>query len=303
MKNWHDNVFDGLHVGAEEPSLAAGYLAGHDFSAHTRRAIRGDLRKFAGWFCTANQERFTAKRVTVRDLTDFRTHLHRDQRQAVASVNRCLVMVRRWFDWLVEKNHLTVNPAKLVKELRRQPLAPSGLDGASVRRLLREIELRQDIRAGAIFSLMLYTGCRVSDVVNLTLPDLFIGERTGTVVFRQGKGNKQRTVPLPLPARRAIQSYLETRPMIAHNGVFVGERGPITDCGVRAVCRKYSAVVGVRLHPHIFRHTMAKRFLADNGNDLVSLAQILGHENLQTTSRYSQRNEQQLAEASERLSY
>ena len=85
--------------------------------------------------------------------------------------------------------------------------------------------------------------------------------------------------------------------------VFVGERGPMTDCGVRALCRKYSAVIGVRLHPHIFRHTMAKQFLADNSNDLVSLAQILGHENLNTTSRYSQRSEQQSAEGAECLSF
>ena len=77
----------------------------------------------------------------------------------------------------------------------------------------------------------------------------------------------------------------------------------MTDAGVRALCRKYSAVIGVRLHPHVFRHTMAKQFLADNGNDLVSLAQILGHESLNTTSRYSQRSEQQLAERVESLSY
>ena len=167
---------------------------------------------------------------------------------------------------------------------------------------IREIELRQDVRANAIFSLMLYTGCRVSDLVNLELPDLMIGERTGSVVFRHGKANKQRTVPLPLPARRALQGYLDARPPVS-NKVFVGERGPITDDGVRSLCRKYSALIGVRLHPHLFRHTMAKRFLADNGNDLVSLAQILGHQNLQTTSRYSQRNEEQLAEGVERLSY
>jgi integrase/recombinase XerC len=85
--------------------------------------------------------------------------------------------------------------------------------------------------------------------------------------------------------------------------VFVGERGPMSDCGVRALCRKYSAVIGVRLHPHLFRHTMAKRFLTDNGNDLVSLAQILGHESLNTTSRYSQRNADQLAAAAERLQF
>jgi integrase len=73
---------------------------------------------------------------------------------------------------------------------------------ALVRRLLREVELRQDIRAGAIFSLLLFTGCRVGDLVNLEIPDLTLGERSGTVVFRFGKGNKQRSVPLPLPARQ-----------------------------------------------------------------------------------------------------
>ena len=212
--------------------------------------------------------------------------------------------------WFCGQNRVTrdasyaqMNPAKQVKELRRQPLAPKGLERAEVRWLLREIELRQDIRGNAIFSLMLYTGCRVSDLVNLELPDLIIGERNGSAVFRHSKGNKQRSVPLPLPARRAMQVYLEARPGIESNCVFVGERGPITDCGVRALCRKYSALIGARLHPHVFRHTMAKQFLNDNGNDLVSLAQILGHENLQTTSRYSQRSGEQLAEGVERLSY
>jgi len=302
-RNMDDNVFEGLLVGAEEASLVTGYLAGHDFSPHTCRAIKNDLRKFARWFSEANREPFVVKRVTLRDVIDFRNHLHRDRRQAVASVNRALVVIRRFFDWLVRGGQVESNPAKLVKELRRQPLAPKGLERAEVRRLLREIELRQDIRAGAIFSLMLYTGCRVSDLVNLELPDLMIGERSGSVVFRHGKGNKQRTVPLPLSARRAMQSYLEGRPSITPTSVFVGERGPITDCGVRALCRKYAALIGVHLHPHIFRHSFAKQFLADNGNDLVSLAQILGHESLNTTSRYSQRSGEQLGEAAERLSY
>jgi len=231
------------------------------------------------------------------------SYLHREKLQAVASVNCALVVIRKLCDWLVTQGQLDANPAKKVKELRRQPLAPKGLERAEVRRLLREIELRQDIRAGAIFGLMLYTGCRVSDVVNLELTDLILGERTGSVVFRLGKGNKQRTVPLPLPARRALQVYLEGRPPIQSQFLFLGERGPITDDGVRALCRKYSVIIGVWLHPHLFRHTMAKQFLVDNGNDLVSLAQILGHENLQTTSRYSQRGGEQLAEGVERVSY
>lgn len=302
-QNWDDNVFAGLPVGKEESSLVAAYLNGHDFSDHTRRAIRNDLRKFARWFAQANKEPFTVKRVTVRDVTDFRSHLHRDKRQAVASVNRALVTIRRFFDWLVRQGHVEANPAKSVKELRRQSLAPKGLDRADVRRLLREIELRQDVRAGAIFGMLLYSGCRVSDLVNLELTDVMMNERSGSVIFRHGKGGKQRTVPLPLPARRALQAYLEVRPPVDLLNVFVGERGPMTDCGVRALCRKYSAVIGVRLHPHIFRHSFAKQFLVDNGNDLVSLAQILGHENLNTTKRYVQRTQEQLAEATDKMTF
>jgi site-specific recombinase XerD len=108
---------------------------------------------------------------------------------------------------------------------------------------------------------------------------------------------------LPLPARRALAAYLETRPPIQSSRVFIGERGPLSDRGVRALCDKYTAITGVKLYPHLLRHTMAHGYLEANPGDLVGLAQVLGHESLNTTSRYTQRTGQQLAEASERLTY
>jgi integrase/recombinase XerC len=303
VKNSGDNVFRGLPVGKDEAALVLSFLGENDFAENTRKAILNDLRKFASWFSQANREPFTVSRVTVRDVADFRDQARKNSRWRVSTTNRCLITLRRFFRWLVEKKHLTANPAKPVKELRQQMLAPKGLERSEVRCLLREVEIREDLRAAAIFSLFLYTGCRVGDLIALELYDLVLGERSGSATFRLGKGRKQRTVPLPVAARKAIQAYLDTRPPVASDQVFIGERGPLTDKGVRTLCDKYSAICGFKVHPHLLRHTMAHQFLHDNPGDLVALAQILGHENLNTTKRYVQRTEDQLGEASDRIEY
>ena len=225
MKNWEENVFGTIPVGPDEADLVGAYLNATDFAPGSRRGFGFDLRKLAAWFVEANKGPFRVVQVTTRDISDCREFLRRERRLAVATINRCLVMVRGYFEWLAEHGHISANPAKKVKELKRAQLVPKGLDGPQVRRLLRELELRHDIRANAVFHLMLYTGARVGDVVNLELSDLLLNDRSGFVVFRFGKGNKERSVPLPLLPRRAIEAYLQERPPVSTRKVFLGERG------------------------------------------------------------------------------
>ncbi len=193
--------------------------------------------------------------------------------------------------------------------MKRQPLAPQGLTRSEVRKLLREVELRKDIRAKAIFSLVLYTGARLSDATFLELSDLTISERAGTVFFRQGKGSKQRVVPLPSQARKALSGYLQTRPPVDSQRVFIGERGELNRRGIQAIFEKYRALTGIEnLHCHVLRHTFSHSFLssAENGGaggNLVQLASLLGHESLNTTAIYTKNSIGQLADATDRLVY
>ena len=211
-QNSGDNVFEGIPVGKEEPALFTAFLAGHDFSANSRRAFTQDMRKFAAWFSSANRERFVVGRVTTRDVTDFRDHLRREQGQAVATVNRALVTVRRFFAWLIEQGHVASNPAKKVKELSSKRWHRRDWIGARCAGCFgrsscgRTCGRRRSSRC-------LYTGCRVSDLVNLELPTC--SWASGAAPWSSGSAKATSSVPsrcLFLPA--CIEAYLETRPPV-----------------------------------------------------------------------------------------
>jgi len=302
-KNYEHNVFRGISIRPKQEELVCQFINMLDVSDHTIQALILDIRKFAKWFTSANSEPWDTERVTSRDVIDYRDYLRQDKKQAVSTINRNLASIRKYFKWLCQNDHITINPAMAVKELKKQPLAPQGLTRPEVRKLLREVELRRDIRAKAIFSLILYTGARLSDVTFLELSDLSISERTGTVFYRHGKGSKQRIVPLPLQARKAISQYLESRPPVESQRVFLGERGELNRRGIQAIFEKYRALTGIEnLHCHVLRHTFSHNFLSCAGN-LVQLASLLGHESLNTVAIYTKNTISQLADATDRMVY
>jgi site-specific recombinase XerD len=279
----------------------ADFFGTTDYSTRTRIAFATDLQGFARWFEGANGEGFDPRRVTVADVASYRDHL-RVEGKAVATVNRRLNAIRAYLAWAVGEGLLPTNPGTKVKELKRQALAPKGLERAQVRKILRESELRRDHLAHALFSFLAFTGCRASDLVGVRINDLALTERTGKVVFRNGKGGKERTVPLPAPARGAIREWLKCRPQTESPALFVTRLGGgLSDRWLRGICEKYAKICGFDFSPHTLRHSYAKSFLESSSNDLVSLMTILGHESIQTTARYALRSEAQLAEAAEKI--
>jgi len=287
-----------------ESSLFARFLDENDFAVKTQEAFASDFKKWVSYFEGVYGDEYDSRVVTLRDVTDFRTQLREERGQAVATVNRCLVTLRRYFSFLAQEEVIAHNPAAKVKELRRTPSAPKAIDRTTIRRMIRESIVREDIRASSILSLFVYCGLRLSEVAMLKLGDIDLSERRGMLIVKHGKNNKERAVPVPAEARQHLLEYLGCRPPVESDRVFIGQGcKPLGPDGVRYIVEKYGLSVGIKLHPHALRHSFATEFLAANKNDLVGLAQILGHESIQTTSRYAQRGHSQLAASSEQVRF
>lgn len=149
------------------------------------------------------------------------------------------------------------------------------------------------------------TGLRVGEVSALRLADLDLHERTGTVRVHDGKGRKERHVPLNATVRRALRQYLAQRPEAgADAALFLsGRQAPLPIRSIQAIIARLTQRAHLERVPvsaHTLRHTFALNFLRGNPGKLVELASLLGHDSLDTTAVYTRPSQEDLAADLER---
>lgn len=276
------------------------YLASRTSSSQTARGYVSDVTFFARWFENTLGETFSPDRITPVDVREYVSFLTAVKRQKPASVARKVRALKNFFDWLVGTGRVKANPVvgiSLPREARRPPKSLTEQELYRIRRAVYRADNARDI---AIFELLANTGLRVSELCSLELGDIVLSERKGKVAVR-GKGNKYREVPLNAQARKAVRRYLEVRPVSQSNRLILGERGPMTPSGVYRLLRKYADTAGVHLSPHMLRHTFATRLLREAGADLVTVKELLGHQDINTTAIYTKPSVQDIADAVDKL--
>jgi site-specific recombinase XerD len=149
----------------------------------------------------------------------------------------------------------------------------------------------------AVIQTLLGTGLRISELVALTVSDLEITPRKGTLYVRQGKGSKAREIPLGARTRRALLNYLEERGGSNSRRLFLGQRGPLNEPGISYLVSKYAyQALLEEVTPHSLRHSFAKN-LIDAATPLDQVATLLGHASLDTTKIYIRPSKQDLERA------
>ena len=149
--------------------------------------------------------------------------------------------------------------------------------------------------------MILQTGLRVNEVAQLRLKDIEVNERSGSIWVRMGKGRKARQIPLNTKARRALRLYLGARNSEGDIAfVFLSERKTqLSSRSIQAVIKSLAFRAGVKriaVSPHTLRHTFAINYLKQNPTNIVQLANLLGHESLDTTAIYTQPSMEDLAD-------
>ncbi len=293
------------------------YLNDLDRSPLTTRGYLADLKHFSGWFAQTNGEPLTPQTVTPSDIREYRQHLQVTERRKASTINRRLAALSAYLDWAVQTGQIETNPRSKVKSVRQDEHGARSLDKKQQYALQRAIEKDLQLAAlrypkrkvsrqrdAAIVIFLLNTGLRLSELLDMRQGDLTLGERKGAVVVHQGKGNKERTVPLNAEARRAVQDWFAIRPNQSADFIWTASDGSLeslTPRSVQRVFKRFGQDANIpNLTAHVARHTFAKN-LVDQGVGLEKVASLLGHSNLNTTRIYITPNAQDLELAVEKL--
>jgi site-specific recombinase XerD len=273
-------------------------------SAHTIRNYRDDLDVFTRWFRARFGEDPEIDRLTKSDLLDWKAAIEKEggrkdadgnpRAAKLATVNRKLAAVRKFFAWAREHGHgIRFDPPKPRRQHARPK--PKSLEADQRRALIRAVESKNSTRDILLIRTGLEAGLRVAELAALLWSDVRISERKGKLTIRQGKGNKQREVDLTKSLRHAFLEHGYERHRGKDRPVFDGQRTdrPLSVRGIQDIIERYaaSARVGKRVGldgctAHTLRHTCADWLLNEVGLSVPEVAEILGHSDIKTTMIY-----------------
>lgn len=270
-------------------------------SPHTLRAYDSDLSQYVE-FLTRHFARpasaIAPKEIDSQAARGFLDELHR-RGSSRASVARRISSMRAFGRWLVREGHIDADPAALIGAPKVEQKLPAHLDMNEVVNMIESPDATAPLgrRDRAILELFYASGLRLSELVALDLEDVNLSARVARV---QGKGGKERIVPFNNSTAKAIKAYLKDRaqveaPAPAKRGareiqpLFLNYQGTrLSTRSVDRIVRKYAREAATRLgvSPHALRHSFATHLL-QQGADLRSIQELLGHSRLSTTQRYT----------------
>ncbi|MHC4423462.1 MAG: tyrosine recombinase XerC [Planctomycetota bacterium] len=231
------------------------------------------------------------------DVNTVRAYLAflNERQYSRATVARKLGTLRSFYKFLVKRNKISSNPLMAVRTPKQEKKLPRFLEYEEVKTLLETPPMDSWLgaRDRAILETLYSTGIRVSELVALNMDDVdFLGE----VVRVRGKGKKERIAPISSSALQVIQHYMEFRNKRAQSNsnfdskvLFVNKHGRrLSTRSVRRKMDKYLKMAGLDpgISPHTLRHSFATHML-NNGADLRSVQELLGHQSLSTTQVYT----------------
>jgi integrase/recombinase XerD len=277
-----------------------------DLTPASIRNYLSDLRHFIAWYETEREAHihdcFTPQGITTPALTRYRTYLQTTQRQKPASVNRSLISLKRYFGWVTQQHLIPYDPSIAVKLVGQEESAPRHLDDQEEQRLLAAVTKAGNLRDRVLIVLLLHTGLRAREICRLGRDQVKLAKRSGFLEII-GKRNKYREVPLNATARKMLEEYLPTLPPDA---VFLfpsaKTRHALSERALGYIVKKYASVAKLPdVSPHDLRHRFG--YWMAESVPLHRLAQIMGHDSLDTTKLYIRGTKHDLQQAVETIAW